>query len=65
MDIVDWVVYSWLPAQLGALVRVRLLSLAYTFTDCMRLSQPQVHVNCPTTLFISRLPPHLRLRLFF
>ena len=35
------------------------------FTDCMRLTQPQVHINRPATLFISRLPPHPHLRIFF
>ena len=54
-----WTVCSWLPAQLDGLVRVRLLSLACTFPDYMRLTQVQVHSNFQTILFVSKLLPHL------
>ena len=42
-----------LSAQLNASVRVRPFSPLCTFTDYMRLNQPQVYSNRPTTLFIS------------
>ena len=48
-----WVAYSWLSARLDTLVRVRLLSFAYAFTDdMMHLTRLQVYFNYPTVLSI-------------
>ena len=43
---------SWLPAQLDALVQVRLSSSACNITDDMRLTWPQAYSNFPTSRFV-------------
>ena len=44
-------VYTWLLAQLDALVWVRLFSSARTFTDYLCATRPQVYPSCPTVVF--------------